>query len=131
MSYAVSDLGVCRQATGLVVLLFAAMLSGCASGPKRAPLYQWGEVPEVLFQDLTQVKSPQEQLNVLQGYVAALQVARQPIPPGVRMHMALLHRREGREDVAVQLLEEESRHYPGLAGFSAWLRNNVKREEQR
>ncbi len=105
------------------------VLAGCASGPKTAPLYQWGNVSDVLYQDLTRAQTPQDQLNALQKYVSALQAAKQPVPPGVRMHMALLHQREGRVDVAAQLLKEEAHHYPGLAGFAGWVHQSMQPQQ--
>lgn len=120
--------GPCRAAA-VVSMAAAMLLAGCASGPKTAPLYQWSNVPEVLYQDLTRAQTTQEQLNALQKYVSALQAANQPVPPGLRMHMALLHQREGRIDVATQLLKEEAQHYPGLAGFAGWVHQSVQPQQ--
>lgn len=110
----------------LVALALTVSLGGCASGPKSAPLYQWGAYPEILRDDLRQALPPEQQLQRLEQQQALMEKAGQPMPPGMAMHMALLHQRLGQHERAQFYLEQEARRYPSLRPFAEWLQRKVK-----
>lgn len=108
------------------VIAATVVLAGCASGPKRAPLYEWGQYPRILHEDLKQALPPDQQLKAMEQQRALMQKAGTPMPPGMAMHMALLHQRLGQYEQARQYLELEAERYPSLRGFVTWLQKQNK-----
>lgn len=109
----------------LIAAAAVVSLVGCASGPKRAALYHWGEIPDILHKDLTQELSPEQQLQRLEQQQALMEKAGHPVPPGLAMHMALLYQRLGQHERAQHYLDLEARRYPSLRGFVEWLQRRV------
>lgn len=116
--------------SALAVVAAAVVLAGCASGPKRAPLYEWGQYPTILHEDLKQALPPEQQLKAMEQQRALMQKAGTPMPPGMAMHMALLHQRLGQHDQAQQYLELEAQRYPSLRAFVTWLQKQQAQQAQ-
>lgn len=110
-----------RSVCFVLAAAITVMLGGCASGPKRAPLYEWGVYPQLLHEDLKKGVPPEQQLQTLERQREAMEKAGLPMPPGMAMHLGLLYQRLGQNERAKQYLDLEAQRYPSLRGFIDWL----------
>ncbi len=99
-----------RRLSGICVV--AALVAGCATGPQRAPLYDWGPMAMLVYEDLSNEKSPGEQIAQLEQHVAKLEATRAPLPPGMAMHLGWLYQRNGNLEKAKFYYDKEIAAYP-------------------
>ena len=103
---------------GIVVLLAAAVLDGCASGPPL-PEYYWGGYPGAIC-----VSQMAPERFSADSAVQALERDRQQalamhrrLPPGWHAHLGTLYYQLGKLDLAKQEFEGEKREFPESAVF--------------
>jgi hypothetical protein len=104
-----------RAAAGLLAVVGAFALSGCAAGPR----YHWGHYEELLYEMYAEPgkADPAVQVERLSRDVAEAETKGLLVPPGVYAHLGYMYLLQGNAAAARDALQTEKRLYPESETF--------------
>lgn len=108
-----------RLGSGLLIAA-ALALGGCATAPPQ--MYHWADYQRNVYDYMKgDTANPAEQLQRMSKQADAARVARRPLPPGFRAHVAMLEIQLGQYDEAKQQFEAEKTAFPESTQYMDFL----------
>lgn len=108
-----------------LALLSMSVLAGCATRPQ--PLYYWGSYQNQVYGHFNGEKSPEEQVQALEGDREKARSEGKALPPGFQAHLAMLYGQTGQSDRLVENLQAEKAQFPESSTFMDFLLKKFKR----
>jgi hypothetical protein len=118
-----------RYLVVLGVVVTAAALQGCASGPQ--PLYSWGTFPHYQYDALRgEGDSPAQQILGMEQQSQKAASEHLALPPGFRAHLGKLYYDTGDVNRAAALWAEEKAAFPESAPYMDSLLKRVGSQDK-
>lgn len=112
------------------ILLIAACLALAACAQSGKPdLYYWDQYPGTVYEGMQNKKTPDEQVLVLEKYLAQAQAKDKKVAPGVYAQLGMVYLQVGRGTEAAKAFEEEKRLFPESANYMDFLLKNKKNRQ--
>ncbi|GHU27856.1 DUF4810 domain-containing protein [Betaproteobacteria bacterium] len=108
----------------VLVFVFAAFLSGCATAPPT--LYQWESYEAQVYAHL-KGESPEAQIEVMERDLEKIKAGDKTPPPGFYAHLGLLYVESGNDAKAIDCFTTEKGRFPESAPFMNFLLGKYKK----
>ncbi|RZT08112.1 hypothetical protein SAMN05216319_3480 [Duganella sp. CF402] len=116
-----------KRAALALALAGAALLTGCASGPKT--LYGWDGYQPQVYQHF-KGESPDQQIAEMEKSLQAISAKGASVPPGFHAHLGMLYSMTGKLDQMVAQFEDEKKLFPESAAYMDFLLAKVNKGEK-
>jgi hypothetical protein len=108
----------------LIVFAFSLLLAGCAA-PR---LYNWGGYDQGLYAGYKDVTKMEDLRVKLEKHVAAMELAKQKVAPGLYAELGTLCLQSGATSKAIGFYSQERQAWPESAQLMTSLIQNLERQ---
>lgn len=105
-----------------LIIVVALMVQGCAT---QTTLYDWRNYEEVVYKQFKN-ESPEEQIQILEKDLVAINKKGTTPPPGFYAHLAFLYGKVGQNGKMSEMLALEGSAFPESIPFLKNVRNGFK-----